>query len=660
MSIKFNQLSNAVRFLSIDAVQKANSGHPGMPMGMADVATVLFKYHLRFNPKNPNWINRDRFILSAGHGSMLLYSLLYLTGYKSISLEEIKKFRQLNSICAGHTEFKKGTGIETTTGPLGQGLGNAVGMAIAEEIYRKKFGASLINNKTFVIASDGDLMEGISHESMSLAGHLKLKNLIVFFDNNKISIDGTTSLSVSDNYKKRFESYGWNYLDINGHNEKQISKAISKASKSNKPTIISCKTIIGFGSPNKSGKASSHGSPLGNEEIILVRKKLKWNYEPFEIPQKILDEWREIGSKGVKLEKEWREIFNKKNSKIKNELDDNYTNTDLEKLTSLIYEEKTKYFDSKPSLATRQCSMAAIERISTILPNLIGGSADLSGSNNTKTNNSKIINSKNFDGNYIHYGVREHGMSAVMNGLALYGGLIPYGGTFLIFSDYCKPSIRLSALMGLKVIYIFSHDSIGLGEDGPTHQPIEQLAGLRAIPNLNVFRPADINETLECWEIALKSDKTPSAIALSRQKVPYINPKNSSENKCEKGAYVVNVTSHESNVTIVASGTEVELALKVQEKLKESNIHSKVVSMPCMELFDKQPENFRKDIIEENSLIFTIEAGSIMSWQKYVKNKGMNIGIDEFGESAPYKEVYNHLGLSEEKIINFIQKKLRE
>ena len=660
MSIKFNQLSNAVRFLSIDAVQKANSGHPGMPMGMADVATVLFKYHLRFNPKNPNWINRDRFILSAGHGSMLLYSLLYLTGYKSISLEEIKKFRQLNSICAGHPEFKKGTGIETTTGPLGQGLGNAVGMAIAEEIYRKKFGASLINNKTYVIASDGDLMEGISHESMSLAGHLKLKNLIVFFDNNKISIDGTTSLSVSDNYKKRFESYGWNYLDINGHNEKQISKAISKASKSNKPTIISCKTIIGFGSPNKSGKASSHGSPLGNEEIILVRKKLKWNYEPFEIPQKILDEWREIGSKGVKLEKEWREIFNKKNSKIKNELDDNYTNTDLEKLTSLIYEEKTKYFDSKPSLATRQCSMAAIERISTILPNLIGGSADLSGSNNTKTNNSKIINSKNFDGNYIHYGVREHGMSAVMNGLALYGGLIPYGGTFLIFSDYCKPSIRLSALMGLKVIYIFSHDSIGLGEDGPTHQPIEQLAGLRAIPNLNVFRPADINETLECWEIALKSDKTPSAIALSRQKVPYINPKNSSENKCEKGAYVVNVTSHESNVTIVASGTEVELALKVQEKLKENNIHSKVVSMPCMELFDKQPENFRKDIIEENSLIFTIEAGSIMSWQKYVKNKGMNIGIDEFGESAPYKEVYNHLGLSEEKIINFIQKKLRE
>ena len=655
MTTNLNQLANAVRFLSIDAVQKANSGHPGMPMGMADVATVLFKYHLKFNPLNPSWANRDRFILSAGHGSMLLYSLLYLTGYKNFSINDLKNFRQLNSICAGHPEYKKNTGIETTTGPLGQGLGNSVGLAIGEEIFRKKFGSKFINHKTYVIASDGDLMEGISHEAMSLAGHLKLKNLIVFFDNNKISIDGATSLSVSDNYKKRFEAYGWNFLEVNGHNHKQISSAINKASKSNKPTIISCKTIIGFGSPNKSGKASSHGSPLGDDEIALVRKKLKWNASPFEIPKDILDEWRNIGKKGTNLENNWNKLLSK-NSKVKNNLEVMLSNKNLNNLDKLISAEKNKYFNEKPAKATRECSSMTIESITPSLSELVGGSADLSGSNNTKTKNSKVISAKDFNGNYIHYGIREHGMAAAMNGLALYGGIIPYGGTFLIFSDYCKPSIRLSALMGLKVIYIFSHDSIGLGEDGPTHQPIEQLAGLRAIPNLNVFRPADINETLECWQIALKSKKTPSAIVLSRQKLPYVNPSFTKENKCELGAYVVNATSQNNKITLVASGSEVEIALEAQKKLKESNIDSKVVSMPCQELFDQQNNQFKNEIIQKDIPVITIEAGSVMGWEKYSKN---NMGINSFGESGPYKEVYEHFDLTSDKIVALTKKLVR-
>ncbi len=660
MSIKLNQLSNAVRFLSIDAVQKANSGHPGMPMGMADVATVLFKYHLRFNPQNPSWLNRDRFILSAGHGSMLLYSLLYLTGYKSVSIEDIKNFRQMDSICAGHPEYHINTGIETTTGPLGQGLGNSVGLAIGEEIYRKKFGSKLIDHKTYVIASDGDLMEGLSHESLSLAGHLKLKNLIVFFDNNKISIDGSTSLSVSDDYKKRFQSYGWSYLEINGHNEKQINQAIKKAQKSKKPTLISCKTIIGFGSPNKSGKASSHGSPLGDEEIKLVRKKLKWNYEPFEIPKEILNEWRQIGNKGINLESSWLESLNKSKDDIKqkfNKTNNKIYNDDLKKM---IYQEKKKYFLEKPNIATRQCSMKAIQAISKIIPELIGGSADLSGSNNTKTEDSKIINHKNFNGNYIHYGVREHGMAAAMNGLALYHNLIPYGGTFLIFSDYCKPSIRLSALMGLKVIYIFSHDTIGLGEDGPTHQPIEQLSGLRAIPNLKIFRPADINETLESWEAAISNEGGPSAIILSRQKLPYVTQRLAEKNNCSLGGYELNLTSHDSQVTIIASGSEVEIALEVQSQLKDLGIHSKVVSMPCPELFDKQSIEYQKKILDEETLKVSIEAGSTSYWRKYIGKNGISFGIDNFGKSAPYKEIYNYFNLNSSKIVAEIQNKLRK
>jgi len=660
VKIKVNQLANAIRFLSIDAVQKANSGHPGMPMGMADVATVLFKFHLRFNPKNPSWINRDRFILSAGHGSMLLYSLLYLTGYEKVKLEDLQNFRQLDSICAGHPEYVYNSGIETTTGPLGQGLANSVGLAVAAEMYRKKFGSKIVNNRTYVIASDGDLMEGISHESMSLAGHLKLKNLIVFFDNNKISIDGSTSLSVSDDYKKRFESYGWNFIEINGHNEKQIDAAIKKAHKSNKPTLISCKTVIGFGSPNKSGKSSSHGAPLGEDEIKLVRKKLKWPHTEFEIPDDILKEWRNIGAKGEILEKKWLNDLNKSKAVIKenfNKLNNKIFNDELNKL---IFSEKEKYFKEKPSMATRQCSMKVIESLNNLMPNLVGGSADLSGSNNTKTSNSIIINSKGYGGNYIHYGVREHGMAAAMNGIALYHNLIPYGGTFLIFSDYCKPSIRLSALMGIRVIYIFSHDSIGLGEDGPTHQPIEHLSGLRSIPNLKVFRPADMNETLECWEAALNNEKGPSAIILSRQKLNYISKIPDKKNKCLMGAYELNITSHDNKVTIIASGSEVDLALSTQELLKESGIESKVISMPCQELFDQQSEEYKNKILEKDNLIVSVEAGSVSSWYKYLKKDDIAIGIDKFGKSAPYKEIYEEMNLTSNKIVSIIQKKIRK
>ncbi len=660
MDPKLKDLSNAIRFLSIDAVQKANSGHPGMPMGMADVATVLFKYYLRFNPKNPEWINRDRFILSAGHGSMLLYSLLYLTGYKKIKLDDIKNFRQLNSICAGHPEYEKGSGIETTTGPLGQGLANSVGMAIAEQVMKKKLGNNLINNKTYVIASDGDLMEGISHEAMSLAGHLNLKNLIVFFDNNKISIDGPTSLSVSDDYKKRFESYGWSFQEINGHNFKQIFNAIKKATKSKKPTIISCKTVIGFGSPNKSGKASSHGAPLGEEEIKLVRKKLKWKYEPFEIPTEIMGHWREIGSRGEKLEKEWKKILDDKSSKIKKDYERIIKNELPINLEKILGDEKLSFFQTKPKMATRQCSSSVIKTLINVMPELIGGSADLSGSNNTKTDISKIITSKNFSGNYIHYGVREHAMAGVMNGLALYGGLIPFGGTFLIFSDYLKPSMRLSAIMKLRVIYIFSHDSIGLGEDGPTHQPIEQLEHLRAIPNLNVFRPADINETIECWEIALKSKNNPSAITLSRQKLPYVSEHSSGENMCSKGAYILKKNSENPDVVLIASGSEVEIALEAHKKLEEININSRLISVPCYNLFQNQTDKYKNEILGNETLKISIEASSKTGWESIVGENGVTLGLSTFGKSAPYKDIYKLFNLTSDEIVKIAKARIKK
>ena len=652
MSKLHNDLANCIRFLSIDAVQKANSGHPGMPMGMADVATVLFKNFLRFNPKNPDWLNRDRFVLSAGHGSMLLYSLLYLTGYKSISINNIKKFRQLNSICAGHPEYHPKTGIETTTGPLGQGISNAVGFAIAEEILKNKLGKDLINHKTYVLAGDGCLMEGISHEAMSLAGHLKLKNLVMLFDNNSISIDGPTNLAVSDNFKKRFEGYGWDYISINGHNEKEIFKALKKVQKAKKPTVISCKTKIGYGSPNKSGKASSHGSPLGVDEIKLVRKALNWKTKPFDIPNKILNEWRKIGQRGEILEKKWNKALKRKKIKFNQTLKNNFT-------TALKKEKENAIKDPK-SLATRKCSEMTLNALTKQKNNLIGGSADLAGSNNTKTKNHKIIKPGDFTGDYIHYGVREHAMSGIMNGIALHSHLIPYGGTFLIFSDYCKPSIRLSALMKKRVIYVMTHDSIGLGEDGPTHQPIEQLSGLRAIPNLNVFRPADRIETIECWEHALKSSKTPSVLSLTRQNLNPVRKTYPNKNLCSLGAYEVLRTNKKINLTILASGSEVNLALEVSHKLAKDKIYSKVISMPCMELFELQSKSYKNKILEETKFKISIEAGSSDCWKKYLGDNGIAFGIDEFGKSAPYKDIYKYFGLESTNIKNITKKLLNK
>jgi len=631
-------LSNAIRFLSIDAVEKANSGHPGLPMGMADVATILFKNFLKFNPRNPSWINRDRFVLSAGHGSMLLYSLLYLTGYKSISLNDIKNFRQLNSICAGHPEYVPNSGIETTTGPLGQGIANAVGFAIAEEILKKQLGKKNINHKTYVLAGDGCLMEGISHEALSLAGHLKLKNLILLFDNNSISIDGPTNLAVSDNFKKRFNSYGWNYIEIDGHNEKQIFNALKKVQNSKIPSAISCKTIIGYGSPNKSGKESVHGSPLGKDEVSLVRKKLKWNHKPFEIPQNIMDEWRKIGKKGFHKSK------NKKIQKNINEI-----------FSKIIKEEKRNYIESIEAMATRKSSQKILNRLTKKIPTLIGGSADLSGSNNTKTNSHKIIKPGNFNGNYIHYGVREHAMCGIMNGIALHSNLIPYGGTFLIFSDYCKPSIRLSALMKQRVIYVMSHDSIGLGEDGPTHQPIEQLSNLRSIPNLNVFRPADTIETFECWELALSLDTSPSIIALSRQKINPIRKTYESENKCASGAYEILRTNKNIELTILATGSEVNLAIEVSHKLATQNIYSKVISVPSLEIFNLQSEEYKSEIMNETKHKISIEAGLTEPWKKYVGENGISFGVNEFGKSAPGKDVFESFYLYSDYIVKQIK-----
>ncbi len=641
------EMANAIRTLSIDAIQEANSGHPGLPLGLADVATMLFKYYLKFDVSNPKWLNRDRFILSAGHGSMLLYALSYLTGYKDTNLKQLKDFRKLGSKTAGHPEYGLLNCIETTTGPLGQGLANAVGMAISEKILNKKFGSSIIDHKTWVVVGDGCLMEGISQEAISIAGHMNLKKLIVLFDDNGISIDGKTSLATSDNQLQRFKACNWNAISIDGHNYDQINSALQNAQKAKKPTLVSCKTIIGYGSPNKSGKSECHGAPLGIDEVKNTKDFLKCKNKSFFVPDKILNHWRNIGNRNKKKFSKWKSRVN--TSKVGKEF--------LKQMKKSVYKRKSdvNYFLSNKIIsakeeATRKSSQNALELLLNDSNNLLGGSADLTASNLTRVSTS---NTKGKNLNYLYYGVREHIMAAAMNGISLHGAFVPYGGTFLIFSDYCKNSIRLSALMKQQVIYVFTHDSIGLGEDGPTHQPVEQLAGLRAIPNLTVLRPCDAIETFESWEIALMQKNTPTALALSRQSVPLVRS-DYKVNKSIMGAYVIK-KSKNPKIKIIATGSEVSVAIKVFNNLKKLKISSQVISMPSMELFEAQNESYKKKILGDELKVI-IEAASDFGWHKYINGKGRIFGINSFGESGKGEDLYKHFGLDDSMITKQIVK----
>jgi transketolase len=649
----FHPLAAAIRALSMDAVEKAKSGHPGMPMGMADVATVLFHDFLKFNPADPHWPNRDRFVLSAGHGSMLLYSLLYLTGYKEASLEELQNFRQLHSKTAGHPEYGHLEGIETTTGPLGQGLATSVGMALGEKMMAARLGETLINHYTYVIAGDGDLMEGISHEAISLAGHLKLNKLIVLFDDNNITIDGKADLSVSDNQLKRFDACGWNAVSIDGHDYKAIHNAIKAAQNSDKPSLIACKTTIAKGAPKKAGTSGAHGSPLGADEIAATRKVIEWPYSPFEIPDDILKSWREAHKRNTESYQNW----NKNYQSLPEDQKDILKGTLPTNWQKHIEEVKKHFFNEKPTQATRQLSQTVLDALAPHLPALIGGSADLTGSNNTKAKVQKPITPEDFSGSYIHYGVREHGMAAAMNGLSLYGGFIPYGGTFLVFCDYLKPALRLSALMKQGVIYVLTHDSIGLGEDGPTHQPIEHLASLRAVPNLHVFRPADGVEVAESWQLAIEHRSTPSVLVLTRQNVPHLRLDQTLDNLTAKGGYLLRNCPGKRQATLIATGSEVGLAVEAHEKLKQMGIETAVVSMPCFELFDKQPKAYQENVLGDAPKI-GIEAAAEFGWAKYLGEKGVFIGMKSFGASAPASELYNHFGITVETIIKSVKERI--
>ncbi|MEO0328500.1 MAG: transketolase [Pseudomonadota bacterium] len=650
-----SDMANAIRFLSVDAVQAANSGHPGLPMGAADIVTVLFTKFMEFDPKNPQWPDRDRFILSAGHGSMLLYSLLYLLGYEDIDIEEIKNFRQLNSKTAGHPEYGHAAGIETTTGPLGQGLANAVGMAIAERKLNAEFGDTLCDHYTYCLAGDGCLMEGISQEAISLAGHLKLNKLIVLWDNNDISIDGPISMSDSTDQIARFKASGWKTLHVDGHDHGEIEEALKKARESDRPTLISCKTEIGFGSPNRAGTAKAHGAPLGDEEIALTREALGWEHEPFKVPSEILDAWRVAGLNCCKEHKAWEKRFADVDPDLKGEFERRMRGDLPSELGDAILKLKKKLAKDQPKMATRQSSQAVLEIINEVVPETIGGSADLTGSNNTKTSQTEALTSANYNGRFIHYGIREHGMAAAMTGMALHGGMVPYSGGFLIFSDYCRPSIRLAALMGIRVIHVLTHDSIGLGEDGPTHQPVEHLAALRAIPNLHVFRPADTTETAECWQLALETSSAPSAIALSRQGLPSVRKEFDEENLCAHGAYELVSTSNDAQVSIFASGSEVEIAIAACEQLEEEGIAARVVSVPCFELFQKQSKDYRTSIIGDAPIKVGIEAAIRQNWDSIIGSNGIFIGMDGFGASAPGGELYEHFGITVDAVTEAVK-----
>lgn len=650
-----DRMANAIRFLSMDAVEKANSGHPGMPMGMADVATVLFTKYLRFDPKKPHWPNRDRFVLSAGHGSMLLYSLLYLTGYPDMSVEDLKQFRQLGSKTAGHPEYGHATGIETTTGPLGQGIANAVGMAIAERKLRDEFGPELQDHYTYVINGDGCLMEGISHEAIALAGHLKLNKLILFWDNNSITIDGAVSLSDSTDQIARFKAVHWNTIEIDGHDQTAIADAIEAAHKSDRPTFIACKTVIGFGAPNKQGTHKVHGNPLGADEIAATRKALNWEYEPFVIPSDILDAWRAAGTRSDNIVKAWEETLSK--SPAKAEFTRRFAGDLPEGFDKAIDDYKKKLAETKPTIASRKASEDALEVINGFVPETLGGSADLTPSNNTKTSQMHSITPTDFAGRYMHWGIREHGMASAMNGIALHGGLIPYGGGFMIFSDYCRPPIRLAALMGIRVIHVLTHDSIGVGEDGPTHQPVEQIAGLRAVPNLRVFRPADAVETAECWQIAMKSKDHPSALALTRQNLTTVRTEYNQKNLCELGAYTL-AGNADANVTIFASGSEVELAVAARATLEGKGVSTRVVSVPCTELFFEQPDAYRKDVIGNSPVKIAVEAAVREGWDAFIGPEGSFIGMKGFGASGPAKKVFEHFGITADAVVAAAEAKL--